>query len=374
MFADKYTRQEPKKRFAAPQAKTKALPDYIQHASNSISHAHILSFAKMSQWIRGEDGYERCLSLQLDRGRLDITVGLPSGDKSELWDYLRAGGAKMVKTYFALWARWFDEGGQPGQPITVSINQFCHDLGFAKHKNGGYRPEVKRQATQMLEAIMSLEMVALYRPPSTKEKQRRIRGPVWSRLIAEEADQTTDRNAETKWETASFCYTPGPWFADPVYSRFQEAIGKIGSGLLAIESTEEWAILIGGYLATLTRTNKYKPLHLRVETILVRANRAQTKDAKRRATETQNYFERAMDVLQKNGVIKNWSYDGRGAEELDDEATPAKIEDYYASSEKASDWRKKTVNILLPDNLADQTARLIEQQKKQITKRRTLPG
>jgi len=372
-------------RHVAPRAKD--LSDVLRFGSNNVHGAAVRAFAAARDWQRNPiEGFAYGMAQEFKN--IQITVGLPDGTQADsLWAFLAKGGARMVKAHYALWGRWYEDGEGDGSSrdfIIVNVNQFCADLGYTRHHKGGYRREHKQEAVRILEALTAVEMRATWTKPGTKpgtEKAVRLRGPLWSRgLLAEENDQYTDLFGQARegdpglWEPLAFSYAPGPWFTNPEWRKYNKAVGKVGAGLLRLPNDkDEWAILIGGYLGTLIRTGKYACRQLRVGTLLERTNLGQGADARRRASEMQRYFERALDRLVEVGVIASWTWADVNAGELADPDDPQALADYYAEEAlPAGDWRSRLVEIRWPECFEADLERLqLAQQKAiEVAKRR----
>jgi len=295
-----------------------------------------------------------------------------------LWEYLRKGGPRMVKAHYALWARYYhdvDEGGM--HFAVVHVSQFCADIGLKKHKNGGYRKEQKQDAVMMLHALTSVVMSA---EKTLGKKLFRVRGPLWTRgLEAESRDTYNDLFGQSRegdanaWEPVAFSFAPGPWFHDPEWRRYHRYVGKVGVGLLQLDNREEWAILVGGYVAMLGRSNAYRPLKLKVDTILEEAGLVQSADARRRTAENRAKLENALDRLAvpEIGVIQSWRYLGCTVEEPDMD-DPVSLAEYSSSEvDPPGAWRDWMVEIALPfeverERLDTQRAKAIRQQKARV--------
>jgi hypothetical protein len=355
-------------------ARPQPLRPAIRFKSDNVHAATVRALSTVQDWQKDIiEGF--AYGMKQEYRRLEVTVGLPDSSQAEdLWTYLAKGGARMVKAHYALWGRWFEDGGRPGKFATVNINQFCADLGYTPHHNGGFKRERKQEAVRILEALTAVEMRATFTPPGKKAAQR-LRGPLWSRgLLAEENDQYEDLFGQARagdpnlWEPLAFSYAPGPWFSNPDWARYNRAIGKIGAGLMRLANDkDEWAILIGGYLGTLVRVNHYAPLRLRVDTILRAANLAQGRDARRRLTETQEKFSRALDRLVEVGVIASWTWPETDAAELSDPDDPAAVAAYYAADPlPKGDCRARLVEITLPAEMEEDRVRLDAAQARAI--------
>jgi len=342
--------------------KPKPLPPDLLFGSNNVTGAAVRALAGARDWpAKPIEGF--AYGMTQDFKNLKITIGLPDGTQADsLWAFLSRDGAPMVKAHYALWGRWYEEGADPsGGELTVNVNQFCADLGYTPHHKGGYRTELKHQAVRQLEALTAVEMRATFTKPGNKpgtEKAVRLRGPLWRRgLIAEENDRYTDLFGQARegepnlWEPLAFSYAPGPWFTVAEWRKYNKAVGKIGSGLMKLDNRyDEWAVLIGGYLGTQMRTEQYRPCRRRVGTILAATNLAQTPDARRRAAQYQEKFERALDRLTEVGVIASWTWPDVDAAELCDPDDPDAVAAYYANENPfpKGDWRARIVLITFP--------------------------
>ena len=335
------------------------LPDNLRYGSNPVHAAIVEAFSKVSAWNDTTTGYRRACSVEHYKG-LHAAIGLPDDMAEEkartLWEYLRKGGARMVKAHYALWARWYEEGGERTPYVQVQIGQFCRDLGYKPHHKGGFKRERKHEAMRLLEGLTSVVLWAVCTLPNGKAQ--RLRGTVWQRgIVAEERDKYADLFGDARagdsdmWDPVAFTFAPGLWFADPEWRRFNKAVGKIGAGLMRLENdTDEWPILIGGYLGTVMRANAYKPLRLRVSTILAAANLAQSRDLKRRASQYCEKFERALDRLKEVGVIASWTWADVDTSELSDPDDPDAVAAYYSEENLPDkDWRRQVVTITLPN-------------------------
>jgi hypothetical protein len=330
------------------------LPAELRFLNDSIHRGAVTSLAQVANWGEIQDfafGMEQTIA------KASVVIGLPNGEKAQdLWEFLRGGGARLVKAHYALWARYYEDVEDGGMRyVMVSVPQFCSDIGLKKHHKGGFRPEQKRQALQMLKALTSIEMSV---SKVLGRKERRLRGPLWARgFEAQERDVYSDllgqarEGREEDWEPVAFSFAPGPWFEDPEWRKYHKYVGKIGSGLLRLSGdNDQWAILIGGYLGTLGRTNGYKPLRLRVGTILSNSGLAQTEDAKRRVKQNRAKLEVALNRLADSeiGVISDWRFVDMVVDEPDMD-DPDSLSAYGAANPyPPGDWRGWIVEISLP--------------------------
>ncbi len=347
-------------------ARTTALPDTVHFKNDNINRAAIQAFAVAPTW-KPLGGFAYGTTHKF-KG-LQIALGLPESDLTErIWSSLSKGGARMVKAHYALWARWYEEGGGAGDYVSVNINQFCADIGYAKHHKGGFRREHKQEAMNLLEALTTVQISAEYKAPGASETKR-LRGGLWARGMIGEQSETGADGKPAFWEAVAFSFAPGPWFTHPSWARHNNFIGKISAGLLKLDNREEWAILIGGYLGTLMRTNAYETLRVRVSTVLERTGLAQSDDLRRRSGQMLSRFESAMDQLVAVNVITSWTWPEINAEEAEDLDDPDCILEYYAEENLPSaDWRRRIVEITLPFDKDRQ--RLTVQREKAVVRRR----
>ena len=370
-------------------ARTKELPPTVRFASDSLLLAAISAFARVGEW-QAHEGFTRAWSQELTG--LQITVGLPERFLGErMWQGLNRGGPRMVKAHYALWARYYEEAGdfEPANPadvrfVTISVPQFCADIGLKKHHKGGFRREHKQAALQLLETMAALELEAAYRAPDSDVEQV-LSGPLWLRdTVARQRDDRAREmddiigqaraEAPDEWEPVAFTFAPGAWFRNGVWRKYNHAIGKIGSGLLKLENDEDqWAILIGGYLGTQIRVGHYKPLRRRVSTILRRAGLADTERGKIENSRYSEKFNSALDKLVEVGIIKSWELEGTQFIDVDIQ-DPEALADYSAQPlYSTSDWRSQIVLFSFPDEFEADAQRLTQAKAEAIEKARAKP-
>jgi hypothetical protein len=222
-------------------------------------------------------------------GRLGFRMP-PTDRERQLLDEYRS---QLVKMQFALWARAFAEtDADPHRPCVVTLAQLCEDLGYRRLQNGAHRPEHKRLVAELIELLTNVEVEAEYRAPDGR--LARLRGPLWKRFRDLELERTV-------------AYAPGDWYSDPAWSRFNRRVGLIGAGLLSLRpDRDRWAISVGAYLATLARMNGYRPLTLRVSTLMDRTGLQEAEQ--RNPSRMREMLERALEQLEAVGVIAEWDW------------------------------------------------------------------
>lgn len=246
------------------------------------------------------------------KDRVKGLIGFSRKPAEAIWDALQKNGALAVKAQYVLFARAYEEtDAEPGVFVTISITQFCDDLGY-KRKKGAHRPERKREAMKVLEMLTTLELCANYITP--QDVARRLRGPIWLRgHIAEQMDGYADlfgvnRVGEpAQWEPVAFSYAPGRFFADSEWRKYNRRVAKVGAGLLELRTdTDQWAIMVGGYLGTLSRMNGYRTSVLKVQTLLERTGLARAE--KRNPGRAIDKLEAALDKVAEVRIISSWDY------------------------------------------------------------------
>lgn len=336
----------------------------IKYPSNLVTTEAVGALARCNDWEPGikVDGRVYDFGSKLIRQNKngeDVQAVFAVNGK-ELGEFLAKGGAQLVRCWYALWGRWYQDGeSDPSGYVTMDVNQLCSDMGYQKHHKGGFKPESKRKAAEAFNVITNIEMKMIFPHPSKPGKVIRLSGPLWNRGIkAEEGDIYSDlfgsarEDSPKTWEPVALRYQPGDWFDNPDFKASCKAMGKMSADLLSLDLRyDEWAILIGGYLGTRSRANMYRLTRLRVETILQRVGLAQGNEGWRRAQENKKKFEDAMDRLVEVGVIQGWTYPEISAEEPGDMDDADAIADYAADESavwRGNEWRRKLVEINWP--------------------------
>lgn len=361
----------------SPGRRAKPLAALLRFSNDAPHQVAVRGLSQVEAWQPSDD-FAYAFNHNMAGAR--VTMGLPEGAGVEgIWEYLAKGGPRMVKAHYALWARFYEEYDNNAMPqIFVSIPQFCADLGYTPHKNGGYRPEHKREAFKIFEALTSLQVVV---SKTFGKQERRIRGPLWARgFEAQEREVYSNFGApegESKgqWDLTAFSYTPGPWFHDAQWRKHHQHIGKIGSGLLKLSpNTDQWPILIGGYLGTLARNSGFGVARIRVGTLLKNLNLAQSADQMRRVAQNREKLERALDRLadEEVGIIASWRF------ENSPEISEPNMDDIESLSQYGAqevyptgDWRAWMIEVSFP--FQEDQKRLREKRAKALSARAKKP-
>lgn len=285
----------------------------------------------------GELPKQRC-GYQIDvrgtRDRLRGTLGFHLEEDAET---ATQGSALLAKLHLVLWSRAFAEtDGDLSRETEVTLSQLCDDLGYARLKNGAHRPETRRHVARLLELLGQAELDLEYDAPDGS--RARLTGRFWD--LRAQADSRTVR------------YRVGEWFFHPVWRRFNAAVGLAPAGLLELRTDRDaWALRLGAYLAVLARMNGYRPLALRVRTLLEKTGLAHAE--RRNPARMREKLERALERLEEVGVLADWDWEANGPEpEMDDPAVLA------ALAEEAEHWRERKVLLRWPQPLRAREAAL----------------
>jgi hypothetical protein len=305
-----------------------------------------------------------------------MRIGLRDDPGEEIWSFLQRRGEALIKAHYALWARWYEQtDGKPGQWAITSLHQFCADLGYSKHRNGGFRAEQKQEAASLLDVLTAVEVEATFSPAGKAAGSRRLDGPLWQRRAAPDTHppsgahlQPARGDARSCWDPEKFVFSPGRWFADPVWRKQNPYVGQISVGLLRLsQHKDQVAIRIGAYLATLARIDQYRPTAIRIDTLLDRIGMAGSYP--KEPAKLRDVLQASLSKLQKVGVIAGW-------EGLDDDPAEPDMDDYEHLSNfddyAPSPWRRRVIEIRWPEELARHTPRL-EQGRQKASRPRKRP-
>lgn len=345
----------------APGNRMAVLDATIKTDSSNVSRGTIRALSTPETWVPGLEGFSRGAEYRWNN--ISMTIGLPDDiGMDALWAFLCKCGPQMIKGYYALFARWYQEQAQRGRYIPYTINQWCADIGHTQHHKGGYRIEAKREAMKIALALTTVEISARYTPPGKNKSAVVLQGSLWNKGLTASTIHYSDIFGQAgignpeEWEPEGFTFTTGPWFENEEWAAYNRYVGKMSVGFLHLRNdTDKWPILIGGYFGTLARTNQYRTLRCRVETILKSTGLAQSEGDRCRVKETRTKIERALDRLKEDGidVIKGWRYVQASdipTEEITDFDDPDDIENYYTQEPlKTKNWRSGVYEIDLPN-------------------------
>lgn len=355
------------RRHAAP-----SLPsDFIAFAGHRIHASTVEGLGRMDEWHPLEEtGFARRLEVKYGDG---FTQQIGFRASEELWRVLKDKGAAAIKAHYALSAFCYHRtGGDGNEYVLVDVPEFCDALGYKRQKAGGFKTRDKQRAMEVLTGLTTAELSVEYAIPRRPGKVGRVRGRIWERgLEAEQRDQCTDLFGHARigdhaaWEPVAFTFRPGQWDSDPGWRAANEYVGKIGAGLLQLDTKrDEWAVRIGGYYGFLARVTQYQqPCRVRVATVLKRTGL--NRQNRRHPAAQLEAFQRAHDRLVEVGVLASWQFDTPAVEEepdMDDPTTLATLAEYGEG-----DWRGQGIVLAWPAALIEHGAALAARQHKAIT-------
>jgi hypothetical protein len=255
--------------------------------------------------MTGLSDYTSVYIVESDRKDIFGVIGYKKDVGEALWEFQEKHGALALQVHIALFARAYAEtDAKPGEFITLRISDFCDDLQFTR-KKGSHDRETKQRVLGILECLTQAQMKIMYTPP--QGKSHLFAGAIWQRGITHEtAEQTAKR---LQWQPETFSYAPGQYFTFNDWRYYTRNVAKIGEGLLELDSRKDkWAIHTGGYLALLSRMNKYRKQKLTAKTLLEKSGLLATYEKHRQTDKMESKLERALDRLGDVGVIDNWDW------------------------------------------------------------------
>jgi hypothetical protein len=90
-------------------------------------------------------------------------------------------------------------------------------------------------------------------------------------------------------------------------------VGLAPAALLQLRPDRDaWVLRVGSYLASLARMNGYRPLTLRVRTLLERSGLASAES--RNPARMREKLERALERLEETGCLGSWDWSGSDSE------------------------------------------------------------
>lgn len=300
-------------------------------------------------------------------------IGFREKPGDHIQRFLQKNGALAIKAQYALWARAYAEtDAAPGIYITLTIPQFCDDMGMAR-RNRAHKLQSKRAALEVLELLTSMELVCIYQPPTGPVQ--RIRGPIWSRgMISEELRGYEDVfesgsvSNRPLWVPKAFSYAPGPFFANEAWRAYNPYIALVAEGLLRLNSnnSDKYAVMIGGYLAILARMNGYRRSRLSVRTLLEKTG-LWAVDSKKNPGRMRKKLEDSLDRLCEVGVIEKWeitsSKEDIDPDNLDDAHT---LEHLAEPTRWLQDWVRQVVIVDWPALMKERESVLQKRRERHI--------
>jgi len=288
-------------------------------------------------------------------------IGFPLGTSIELRQAVHDMPALAVKALFALRARLYAEtkNSNYGETISVSVAQFCDDLGY-KPKKGSHTPENRRRAITLLEALMKLEAVITY------HQDRRLgclKGSILDRRqLPLEVKGYFDIFAKRQHGeyddskgSGAFTYGPGQVYAGSTWRARNSNVALISEELLNVGkgNTDKWTVLVGGYLASIARMNRYRPKSFRAEVLVRKTGLYLEREQHYQFGRMRDKLEEALARLQETCIIKEWRLKQSQINglEISQEVTPESGVDRAESPAWKSEWSKWQIEISWPEAL-----------------------
>jgi hypothetical protein len=305
---------------------------------------------------------------------IDGAIGFTETPGEAVWKMLQRNGALAVKAQYALWARAYEETeAQPNKFITLSIPQFCDDLGF-KRKKRAHTKESKQAAMKVLKLLTSLEVVMLWQTP--QGKTRRVQSQLWHRgAVAEELDGYADLFGASRigdpdlWEPIAFAYAPGFFFGDEEWRKYNKNVALIGEGLLQLgtDNADKWAVLIGGFLAIQIRMNGWRPLKRKVGRVLAATGLLDEMKKHRKPGRMRDKLEGALERLKEVGVIKDFEFtSGPEDLDLDDMNSTETLNSLAEPARWVGAWLEECVVVEWPDECSQREIKLQAHRQRQV--------
>lgn len=269
------------------------------------------------------DNLEAAYVFKSKRGDFEGVVGLPHGTDPSVRQVLVDMPSLAVKALFALWAKLYAELGSPafGEPVTVSVSQFCDDLGY-KRKRGSHEPENRCHAVLVLRALMALEARITYKPD---KRQVLLDGPIFHPSpLPSHTQGYSDLFPSCRTSgihglrgAEAFTYGPGAVYQNPTWRARNTSVALIGEGLLKLGggNKDKWAVLVGGYIASVAGMNSYRQRPISTSTLLEKTGLSRDRERHRQVGRMQDKLESALDRLREVGLIRGWEPITSGAEE-----------------------------------------------------------
>lgn len=254
---------------------------------------------------QGQSGKEQTIRL----------IGFKQLPAEYIWNLLERNDALAIKAHYALWARWAQEYPRmdfsPEQTLSLTLSQFCDDLGFNKHK-GEHRLKNKQTAVAVLELLTSIEFMCLQQRANNRIDS--TSGPIWRR-----ADLPVElhgfQNMWTKsnhglpnmWINTAFSYAPGTMFATKAWRKQNRFNARLGAAFLELqtENRDKYALIVGGYLASLIRTDESVPIEISMQTLAEKTGMWSV-DGRNDSFQVENKIVRALGKLIEKEVIKSY--------------------------------------------------------------------
>ncbi len=223
--------------------------------------------------------------------------------------------------------------------VWLDVKELLSAMGYKKATNGGYRPEQLQQVVQALRDLDSFWITVSHGTGVIEHRggrREKVEAQRRYKVIATEAIDEM-RNLFGDRQPLRWKIKPGSWINDyprefaPLFRRLVE--------MSAGTATEIWAKALGTELTYNYRSSSR--MVMKVQTLLERAGLMVKVDdwrASSNAWRAREYFDRAMDELQRLGVCERWEYDPQDAEAVE----------RASKANKLGAWLRARVSVTSP--------------------------
>lgn len=216
----------------------------------------------------------------------------------------------------ALSAVWLWQARDPRDGAVTGVDDLLEMRGIKKKRGGGggrrggYEPEQRADMLRALHHIQNiwLEMDGVEVYEGRGRRRKPVRKSVQSRAFV-----ITDRMGQMRldghMDVERFRFVPGEIFARFLISAGRQVALLSAQALRYDPYRQKWEKRLARYLSWQWRTRAKSGEYLqpyRVETLLERAGESLNP---RRPSQTKERLEKALDTLQRDGVIAGWQYD-----------------------------------------------------------------
>ena len=206
--------------------------------------------------------------------------------------------ALLTKAHYILSERFYEQTGGEFRDAAITLNQFCDDLGMPR-KNGAHTTKNKERATVVFNLLTSAKVsIIAYLPGKTEPL--RVSDGMW-RPGAEIEGQKRGR-----WEQKILTFSRGV-FHDDWQKHNKKLVGYIHKGFLELkaDNKDKYAILLGGYLASFAKMNKYQIQSLTLLHLLKKTGLWEV-DGETNPGRMREKLERALMRLVEVGILREW--------------------------------------------------------------------
>lgn len=224
-------------------------------------------------------------------------------DAEKIWERLRRAPDLATKLQFALWAAYFEGGGNPSTHVWTPLLDLVDRVGYSRHGSRRvYSARDARLVEDTLVALFALEATVCW---STRDRRREwtLRGHLWQESLVASERHLDQR--EKRW----ISHQPGQWFSDQDWRRQNRFVGRVSTALLELDANRDrWAIRFGAAYAWLARANlKSGPiLTQRVRPLVEQAGASEV--YRGRPAQLRAVIEAAHARLVEVGLLREWRW------------------------------------------------------------------